>query len=178
MNSFETSQLNIKLQSVSDEKYLKSHDIKSSIIDNQSTLNSTIEFNGFKNNFEFQLSAEVYEDLGKSNENDRFEYIFPNFNLNKNIETNLSGVLKVNSLGYNKLFNTNTKEKVLINNLTYKSLNKINYTGLISNYEFTLKNFNADSENSLKYKNKIENDLQGLFQFNAKIPFKKKWREI
>ena len=99
--------------------------------------------------------------------------IYSNFNLNKNIETNLNGVLKVNSLGYNKLFNTNTKEKVLVNNLTYKSLNKINYTGLISNYEFTLKNFNADSENSLKYKNKIENDLKGLFQFNAKIPFKK-----
>ena len=79
MNSFETSQLNIKLQSVSDEKYLKSHDIRSSIIDNQSSLNSTIEFNGFNDNFEFQLSAEVYEDLNKSNENDRFEYIYSKF---------------------------------------------------------------------------------------------------
>ena len=173
LNSFKISQLNIKLQSVSDEKYLKSHDVRSSIVDNQSSLNSSIEFTGFNDDFEIQLSTEVYEDLGKSNENDRFEYIFPNFNLNTNIDTTLSGVLKVNSLGYNKLFNTNIKEKVLVNNLTYKSLNKINYTGLISNYEFTLKNFNADSENSLKYKNKIENNLQGLFQFNAKIPFNK-----
>ena len=126
MNSLKISELNIKLQSVSDEKYLKSHDVRSSIVDNQSSLNSSIEFTGFNDDFEIQLSTEVYEDLGKSNENDRFEYIFPNFNLNTNIDTTLSGVLKVNSLGYNKLFNTNIKEKVLVNNLTYKSLNKIN----------------------------------------------------
>ena len=172
-NSFENSQFNIKLQSVSDEKYLKSEDIRSPIIDSQSSLNSIIEFSGFRDDLELLLSAEVYEDLGKSTENDRYEYIFPNFNLSKNISTNLEGLLEFNSLGYNKIFNTNTNEKVLVNDLSYKSLNKINYLGLISNYEFTIKNFNANSENSLKYKNKVENDLQGLFQFNAKIPYKK-----
>ena len=170
---FDTSELNIKLQSVSDEKYLKTYDIRSPIINSQTSLNSNINFTGINDDFEFSVSTEVFEDLGKTNESDRYEYIFPNFNLSKTINTNLNGLLELNSLGYNKLFNTNTNEKILVNNLSYKSLNKINYSGLISNYEFVLKNFNADSENSKKFKNKIENDLQGLFQFNAKMPFKK-----
>jgi LPS-assembly protein len=170
---FDFSQFDIQFQSVSDEKYLKSYNLYSPIIDSQSSLKSTINFTGYTDDLEFLLSSEVYEDLTKTKESDRYEFVTPNFNLTKKLSFDLDGLLELNSLGYNKLYNTNISEKVLVNNLSYKSLNKINKMGFVNNYEFTLKNFNADSKHSSKFKNKNENNLQGLFQFNSKIPMKK-----
>jgi len=170
---FEYSKFDIKLQTVSDEKYLKSYNLKSPIIGSQSSLNSTFNFSGYNNDLEFSISSEVYEDLTKVNESDRYEYIFPNFDATKELKSNLNGLLELNFIGYNKLYDTNVSEKILVNNLTYKSLNKMSGLGLISNYEFNIKNFNADSKNSKKYKNTSENNIQGIFQFNSKIPMKK-----
>ena len=99
---------------------------------------------------------------------------FTNFNFSKNFETTFDGSLTMNNLGYNKIFDTNINEKVFINNLLYKSLDKINDNGFINSYEISLKNFNADSNNSKYLKNKRENDLQGIIQFNSKLPLKKK----
>ena len=89
----------------------------------------------------------------------KYEFILPNFNITKNIDTGLDGFLTLTNTGYNKLFNTNVNEKVLINDLSYKSLDTINNLGFISNFEILMKNFNADSENSSYLKNKTENDL-------------------
>ena len=45
--------------------------------------------------------------------------------------------------------------------------------GIVSNYEFQVKNFNADSKNSAGLKNKKEHNFEGIFQFNSKLPLKK-----
>ena len=92
----------------------------------------------------------------------------PNFNISKNLVTQLDGQVEFRSMGYNKLYETNIDEKVFVNDLIYKSLDYINNTGFISNFEVILKNFNANSKNSKSLKNKTENNLQGLFQYNSK----------
>ena len=122
---------------------------------------------------ELTISTEIYEDLNKENDSDKFEHISPNFSFSKIFETNLNGVLSIKNTGYNKLFDTNKKEKTFINNLNFKSLDYINDLGLINNFEILIKNFNADSENSSSFKNKIEHNLQGLLQINSKLPLKK-----
>ena len=169
-NFFENSQIDIKLQSVSNEGYLKKHNMKSPLIDSQTTLNSIIKFEGSNDDLEFLFSTEVYEDLSKRNENDRYEYILPNFNISKNLANQLDGQLEFRSIGYNKLYETNIDEKIFVNDLIYKSIDYINNTGFISNFEVVLKNFNANSKNSKSLKNKEENNLQGLFQYNSKLP--------
>ena len=73
---------------------MKTHNITSPIINSNSTLNSKIEFEGSKDNLEFYIDAEMYEDLTKKNDSDRYEFIFPNFNLSKIIDTGLRGSLK------------------------------------------------------------------------------------
>ena len=167
---FDNSQFNIKLQTVSDEKYLKQFNVKSPIIESQTILNSIIKFEGSNEDLEFAISTEVYEDLSKKNNNDRHEFILPNYNFTKKLNLNFDGQLEFNSLGYNKLYDTNVNEKILVNDLNYKSFDYINNYGFISNYEVNLKNFNADSKNSKSLKNKTENTLQGLIQFNSKLP--------
>ncbi len=173
-NYFENSKFDIKLELVSNEKYLKSFDVNSPIIDSQTSLNSIIGFNGFNDNTDFSISAEVYEDLSKENKNDRYEYILPNFLLSKNLFTDLDGLSEFNTSGYYKLYNTNVKEKILINNLKYKSPDYFSKIGSINNLEINLKNFNSDSEKSSGLKNETQSNIQGIIQLDSRLPLIKK----
>ncbi|MDA9653343.1 hypothetical protein N9T29_00300 [Candidatus Pelagibacter sp.] len=171
---FDSSEFDINLQAVSDEKYLKTFNVNSPIIDSQTSLNSSVSFYGYTDDLDLSISTEIYEDLTKENKNDRDEYILPNFSVTKNLLTKLSGLLEFNTLGYNKLYETNINEKILVNNLTYKSLDNFGKSGLVNNYEISLKNFNASAKNSTSLKNKNENTFQGIYQFNSKLPLVKK----
>ena len=118
---------------------MKSYNLKSPLINSNTTLNSKILFEGVTEKSDLTISGEIYEDLTKKNESDRYEYIFPNFNLSRNIETNLNGNLEFNHSGYNKIYKTNIRENVLINDMNYKSNDKIFKNGIISNYELLIK---------------------------------------
>ena len=170
---FDFSKIDLKLQKVSSDRYLKTFNIKSPIINSQETLKSMVSFEGNNDNLDFSLSSEVYNDLNKTKESDKYEFILPNFTISKNFETNLNGTLSMSNTGYNKLYQTNINEKILINNLIYESMDSINTLGLINNFEIQIKNFNSDSKNSTNYKNNTENNIQGLFQFNSSYPLKK-----
>ena len=108
-------------------------------------------------------------------DSDKYEYIFPNFEISKEYSSDLDGTLTLTNSGYNKKFDTNISETVFVNNLQYKSWDKINSeNGIITNYEILLKNFNADSNNSKNYKNEFETDFSGIIQINSKLPLEKK----
>ena len=173
LDLFDFSQFKLQLQSVSKDDYLKSYNINSPIINSETVLNSKIEFEASTENLDLFLSSEIYEDLTKEKDSDKYEYIFPNLTLSKIFNTKFDGTLEMTNMGYNKLYDTNVGEKVLINNLLYKSLDSINSLGVITNYQVFLKNFNSDSKNSSDLKNKSDNNIRGLFQFSSKIPLKK-----
>ena len=65
--------------------YLKFNNISSPIINSKNTLNSKIEFEGSRDDIEFSINTEIYEDLSKENSSDKYEFILPNFSLIKNI---------------------------------------------------------------------------------------------
>ena len=173
-NFFDISSLKMQVQSTSSDNYLKSYNLKSPLIDSQTTLNSEILFEGVSDDIDFSISAEAYEDLTKANDNDKYELILPSFDLVKEIDTDLNGSLTLNQSGYNKLYQTNVSENVLVNDISYKSTDKISKKGIVSNYVFLFKNFNIDSNNSTKYKNEFESDLNGIFQYYSKITIRKK----
>ena len=170
---FDFSKFDLQFQNVSNEKYLKTFNLRSPIIDSLTDLRSFLTFKGYSDDMELSISSEIYEDLNKEKDSDRFEHVAPNFSFSKIFKTNLSGTLTMINTGYNKLFDTNRNEKTLINNLNYKSLDYINSRGIINNFEIFFKNFNADSKNSKSFKNKSEHNLQGLIQLNSKLPLKK-----
>ena len=172
-DNFNFSEINLELQSTSNDNYLKYNNLNSPIISSQTTLNSKLEFNASSDYLDISVSGEAYENLNKVNDSDKYEFVLPNFSITKDFKTNLLGSLSMTNIGYNKIYNTNINEKILVNNLSYESLDLINSYGFINNYEFLLKNFNADSENSKDLKNKKENNLQGILQFNSKLPLKK-----
>ena len=168
--------LNLHLETVSDDTYLKKNNITSAIIDDNSSLHSYIDYNSFSEDSSFDLSFEVFEDLDKK-KTDRYEYIFPNFSYEKYLYTNkdIDGDLTFKARGFQKNYNTNTDETVLINNIKYSSFSKINSSidGLLTNYKLLLRNINSSSENSDTFKNGDNQQLLSTIILETKLPLKK-----
>ena len=173
LSLFDFSNLNLQIQSTSSDNYLKAYDIKSPIVDSQTTMLSKLTFEGSNENLDFLLSTEVYEDLSKKNTSDRYEYIFPNLEISKEFETEMEGSLTFDNNGYFKQYDTDINETILINNLTYKSLDKISENGFITNFEILFKNFNSEANNSKKFKNETESNLSSIYQISTKLPMAK-----
>tara|TARA_B100000427_G_scaffold143735_1_gene119661 strand:- start:3558 stop:5969 length:2412 start_codon:yes stop_codon:yes gene_type:complete len=163
-------ELLVKIESVSNDTYLKKYDI-SSPIKSDTDLNSKIELTGSSNNFDYVTSLEINENLNKS-QSDRYEYVFPNFSFTRNLNDNFNilGNLDFISTGHSKLYDTNVQENILINNLQYESENKISKKGFVSNIKFLIKNFNSEAQNSSVYKSDYDSGLMGLFAYENKLP--------
>ena len=108
--------LDLHLEGVSNDTYLRKNNITSPIIKDNSSLHSYVNYSTFNEDSSFEIRFEVFEDLNKQ-KSDRYEYIFPNFNYEKYLNTdgNMNGNLTFNSRGYQKNYNTNSDEVVLIN---------------------------------------------------------------
>ncbi len=169
--------LDFHFENVSNDQYLKENNIESPIIDDYSALHSYINYSSFDDDALFDLSIEVYEDLNKK-KTDRYEYIYPNFNYEKNLylENEMRGDLVFNTKGYQKNYNTNINEVVFANDLKYSSFPKNNSTidGLQTNYKLLLRNLNSDSENSTKFKKGEDYKLLSSVMYESKWPLIKK----
>ncbi len=169
---FENSKIDIDIQQVSQDNYLKTHKLKSPLINSETVLNSKIEFEGSNENLDLNLFTEVYEDLSKET-SDRYEYIFPSYNLTRYLESSLQGELSFSSSGSNKLYDTNVHQKTMANDLNYSSLKNITTGGFVTNYELLLKNYNSDSKNSKSSKNELDQNLQSIIKYQIQYPLKK-----
>ena len=95
---------NLKIENVNNDNYLKIHDIKSytPIIESDSVLNSNFEIEkDIDDNTRFDSTLRLYEDLSKKS-SDKYQYVFPEFNFEKNIEIDESynGQFKFLSSGF------------------------------------------------------------------------------
>ena len=171
---FNENEIEVKIEQVSDDTYLKTYNIDSPIVNNTSILNSSITFNGFNEDLFFQTNFQVYENLSIENNNDRYEYILPNITIDKiiNLDNDLNGSLSLNTSGYTKQYETNITETSLINNLNYNSYPAANIKGFLSDYKLILKNVNLDSKNSNKYKNKLESEILTAGMYTISYPLK------
>ena len=166
---FENSELEINIETTSNDNYLKSHKIKSAITNNNSLLNSFLLFKGSKKNFYLEAKAEAYEDLTKEKSSDRYQYLLPSFEISKSFNNNLLLV----SNGYNKNYETNIFEKVLINDLKYTSPPKISPNGLVNKLNILLKNVNTESKNSQEYSQNFRSQNYGSILYDLSFPMKK-----
>ena len=168
--------LNLHLETVSNDTYLKKNNITSPIINDNSSLHSYIDYYSFSEDSTFDISFEVFENLDKQ-KTDRYEYLFPNFSYEKYLYTdsNVSGDLTFNARGFQKNYNTSSDESVLINDLKYSSFSKNNSTvdGLMTNYKLLLRNLNSTTENSDSFKDGDDQQLLSLVELKSELPLKK-----
>ena len=173
IDTFDISEIELNLETTSDDNYLKTHNIRSAINDNQSLLESFLIFRGNSRDMNVETKIEVYEDITEEKSSDKYEYIFPSYEFSKRLSSNYNGDYEIISKGNYKNFNTNIFEKVLINDLKFSSNPKITPSGFINKFNLLLKNVTSEGDNSLNYKNKFSSENYGSVFYNMSYPLKK-----
>ena len=171
------SKFDFKFQNVSNDDYLKIHNLSNSspLIKNESLLTTQLDIKkNIDENTNLDTSFIVYEDLSKK-DSDRFQYILPWFNFTKNLEIqdDYKGNFKFTSNGFQKNYDTNKYESLLINDFLFQSDNIISENGLLSNYDLLVKNFNSYTENSTSYNEKEDYEVFGSLLLKSSFPLKK-----
>ena len=100
----------------------------------------------------FNSGIKSYENL-QLKSSDRYEYIFPYYNFNKNLSDDfLDGIINLSSSGENILNNTNVLKSNITNDITFESSEYISFNGLKSNFGIDIKNLNSIGKNHSQYK--------------------------
>ena len=175
--------INLEIQRTSSDNYLKlySLDTEDSIVSEVGVLESVFEFSAMKNNFWLDLTFESYETLGKHS-GDRYEFVYPNYTLNKSFDFNKSFVenLEFTSSGNQKTHSTDIHEAVQINDFLVKSPLYISNNGFENEIQTLIKNVNSKGTNSSKYKDKTQSEILSMLIYNMSYPmqrFNKKYLE-
>ena len=172
MEIFDISEIEVNLETTSDDNYLKTHNIKSAINNNQSLLNSFLIFRGSSRDMNLMTKIEAYEDLTNDKSSDKYEYIFPSYEFSKRIESNYNGDYEIVSKGNYKNYDTNIFEKVLINDLKFSLNPEISPSGFVNKFSFLLKNVTSEGDNSSNYKNKFSSENYGSIFYDISYPLK------
>jgi len=171
------TEFNFKYQDVTNDDYLKTHNLSNSsiLIENESLLTTKLDIiKNIDEDTNLNTSFTVYEDLSQR-DSDRFQYILPNFNYTKNLKIpdNYNGNFSFVSSGFQKNYDTNKYESLLINDFLFASDNIVSESGLLSNYDLLVKNFNSYTENSSSYKEKEDYEVFGSLLLKTSFPLKK-----
>ena len=175
---FNQSNIEINLENVTNDEYLKVYKIDGDKIDiKTNTLHSYLSLDAEKNDIEFYTSLEIYEDLTKDKQS-RHEFIYPNYILKKRILTERGNDFVLKSYGSQRKYNTNIYEGIIINDLEFNTFSKFSNKGLVTNYKMLFKNTNIDAKNSNNHKDKFEQNLATVMQYNIELPLKKESPEF
>ena len=176
MDIFDVSEIELNLETTSDQDYLKTHNIKSKINNNQSLLKSFLIFRGNSRDMDLETKIEAYEDLTVDKSSDKYEYIFPSYKFSKRLPSNFNGNYEIISSGNYKNYDTNIFEKVLINDLKFSSNPKITPSGFVNKFSLLLKNITSEADNSSNYKNKFSSENYGSIFYDMSYPLKNEGR--
>ena len=170
-NDIKTSDFEINLQDVSHRKYLKLYRIKSDLVDYETnTLENFVNFNHYNDEKDLFISvrSSIYRNLTESY-NDKYEFILPELNLNKNLYSEKLGSGSFNSNFKIHNYDTNKFENFLINDFEWsydKTFFNLPYDG---SFLTSLKNVNYEAQNVDKFKKKTTSELMGALGYLASI---------
>ena len=175
LENFNSSDLNISINKVSNDSYLNVFDqyiTKSKLRPgnfNQLTNNAVLNLE--HENYNLETGVISYENLQIKKQSDRYQYVLPYYNFDKNISQNyFDGNVSFGSSGNNVLNNTNRLETNIINNITYNSLDFISNFGFKNNFGINLKNLNSVGKKSTKYKSSTQSELISLYNMDVSMP--------
>jgi len=172
---FLTSTLEINYEKISNDTYLKMFEfIKSPLLEGTGgSLTSKIQLDLGHENYDFGSEIAMIESLSGLN-SDRYTYVLPSYNFSKNFFlSNIDGSFAFSSSGSNRIKKTNVSTTSVINDLNYETFDFYSNIGIKTKFEIDVKNINAMSDNSIKYKNTPQSELISAYFMNASLPFEK-----
>ena len=175
IGEIENSFYEMKIETVSNQDYLKKYQIESPLINSNTVLNSSVSYEKYEDEYSFSTSVNVIEDLSKEG-NDKYEYTFPDYEYFK--ETSLNGnffeTFSFKSSGNYRKFDTNVDEADLTNDLTFSSTNQDRLENIETDFSLLLRNTNSYGDLSTTYKNGEDYKILGSAIYNLKYPLIKK----
>ena len=178
LDSFLKSDLNIFIQRVTKDTYLKI--FSDNLYDNEvrpnnfDVLQSGFEILLDSDKFSISGGANIYEDLTKLH-SDRYQFVLPYYSYSQNSLSNKYGTFGLNSTGNNILDNTNNVKSRIINDFNFKLNDQVfENLGLRNNLNFYFKNLNSVGKNVNTYKSSPQIELQSLIELNSTLPLIKK----
>ena len=173
LNNFISSKLNVNLEKVTNDTYLKVFDgnlSEMAVRPDKNNLKSSIDLSLEHDDFNFSTGLTSYETLSGKN-SDRYQYVLPYFNFSKNLFENQDLFnISFNSSGSNNLKNTNNLRSRIVNDLNIESNDYIFDFGLKNKFGTYLKNLNATGKNDDLYKSSPQVELMGIFEMNSSLP--------
>ena len=164
------SSLELTLQEVSDDKYFKLYKINTDLIEEDvMKLENSVDFKFEKDDLYLNFSAGAYETLANTY-NDKFEYIYPEIELRKNLINNIQ-VGNIDLESNFKILNqdTNKTSKYLVNNIDWDFKNFNFNSGVRGQLISKIKNVNYETKNIDDRKNEPTNELYGAFGYFSEI---------
>ena len=152
-NADETSNLNIDIQKVSNDTYLKINSLETILANNEmKVLNSAINYNYQKDDFFLGIDFSQWNDL-TIKDNSKYEYTYPNIFLDKNIfiddnygAVDLASNLKIRNFGVDQT------TEFLVNDINWKSIKWTNNLGIESFLTSQAKAVNYNASNTPEFK--------------------------
>ncbi len=173
-----SNNLELTLQNVSNDKYLKLYKIKSNLVEyEKDTLENSLTFTREDDKSFLGFKASAYETL-KDTYNDKYEYILPDIIYDKNLfASNKYGVLDFTSNFNVHNYDTNKFTRFLINDFDWKFRTNIFSSGFRGNWMGKIKNVNYEAKNTEEFKQDPETEVFGAIGYLADIDLFKKHNE-
>ena len=164
------SNLQINIEKVSNDTYLKVYDIESSLADKSKTiLENKIDFSYQNQDFYLGLTPSVFEDTSKLGHL-KHEYLLP-LTIEKNIfSSEKYGFLDLGSNLRVRNYETNKQTNIFANNFNWKSNKWLNSLGVENYFKGLIKTVNYEAENTSEYKNdKTNSEIKSALGYFAKL---------
>ena len=171
-----SNNLEINLEHVSNDTYLKVHDIDTELANSDKQILKNEFKYQYQNDVEyFGLTASAYEDLNKIDRT-KYEYVAPNLVYERNLlSSEKIGIIDLYTNAIAKNFKVNQTTKFLVNDLGWKSKSFTNSAGIRTNFEGLLKIVTYEANNTDDFKNDEFNaESYGGLSYNASLPLIKK----
>ena len=177
LDNFNVSTIDISIQKVNNDSYLKIFDQNSTNekikATNDDLLTSSIKLNLHNDRFNLETGMTSYENLQKGN-SDRYEFILPYYNLSAELnEGKEYGYLNFSSVGSNILKDTNNLRSRIINDFDFRGFDLISESGVQNNINIYLKNLITSGKNDKYYSSSLDTNLLGIIELSSALPMVK-----
>ena len=176
-DNFIKSDLFMSVQKVSNDTYLKVFD--TNLLESEmkpgdhNNLTSELKISLDHEKYDLTAGMQSFENLGLAN-NDRYQYILPYYNFNKNIDLNfIDGQINFSSNGSNDLNDTNKLKTRIVNDFEYRSNEVISNQGFVSKFNIYLKNLGTLGKNDDNYKSSPQLELMNIYEIQTEFPLSK-----
>ncbi len=165
------SKMELNIQKVSNDTYLKIHDINTTLVEgNKNILENTLSYDLQYDDLFFGATVSAFENLSIE-DNSRYEYLFPYLTFDKNILLSEKyGVFDLSSNLRVRNYEVDKQTEFFVNDINWKSNKWINKFGLENQFKGIIKSVNYNAENTEKFKNNKNNsELFGAIGYLTKL---------